>query len=430
MVSGLLAGIRVLDLTRFVSGSQATMLLAAMGADVIKIEVPPGDPYRWQGTERIGGESALFLALNAGKRSVAIDFRTPAGRQALEPVLASADMLVENSRPGSLAAHGLGWESVHTRHPSLVYGSISGYGDVGPDAARGGFDLILQAESGVMSVTGTPESGPVKVGVPVLDVGAGISCALGLLGAFIERQRTGVGRLVSSSLLEFALTTLGTLAASVMVSGRTPGLLGTHSPTFAPYGGFRAADGWVVLAGAGSEELWRRACRVLGLEELTGDPRFADNASRVTHRDELTGEIEAVLRARPAAHWLALFERAGVPAAEVQDVTQVLSWPQVAALGSIQELDHAVAGVHRLISPPLRIDRTGLAYPAPAPVLGADSRAVLTDAGLSPAAIDRLVADGVVVAPQAPGRTPRQRCPGAEDPPPDASAAPARGAEK
>lgn len=399
MVSGLLAGLRVLDLTRFVSGSQATMLLAAMGADVIKIEVPPGDPYRWQGTERIGGESALFLALNAGKRSVAIDFRTPAGQQALEPVLASADMLVENSRPGSLAAHGLDWESVHARYPALVYGSISGYGDVGPDAARGGFDLILQAESGVMSVTGTPESGPVKVGVPVLDIGAGISCALGLLGACIERQRTGEGRLVSSSLLEFALTALGTLAAGVMVSGESPGLLGTHSPTFAPYGGFRAADGWVVLAGAGSEEMWVRACRVLGLGELTGDARFADNASRVAHRDELTKEIEAVLRTRPAAHWLGLFARAGVPAAEVQDVAHALSRPQVAALGSIQELDHATAGAHRVIGPPLRIDREALAYLAPAPALGSASRAVLAEVGLPPAEIDRLVEQGVVVAP-------------------------------
>jgi crotonobetainyl-CoA:carnitine CoA-transferase CaiB-like acyl-CoA transferase len=399
MVTGLLSGLRVLDLTRFVSGSQATMLLAAMGADVIKIEVPPGDPYRWQGTERVGGESALFLALNAGKRSVAVDFRTPAGRQALEPVLASADMLVENSRPGSLTAHALDWESVHARYPALIYGSISGYGDVGPDAARGGFDLILQAESGVMSVTGTPESGPVKVGAPVLDVGAGISCALGMLAACIERQRTGVGRLVSSSLLEFALTALGTLAAGVMVSGQAPGLHGTHSPTFAPYGGFRTADGWLVLAGAGTEDLWARACRALGREELTRDVRFADNARRVAHRDELTCEIEAILRTRPTAHWLARFARAGVPAAEVTDVAQALSQLQVAALGSIQELDHPAAGAHRLIGPPLRIDRQELGYPAPAPALGSDSRAVLAEAGLAPADIDRLIGDGVVVAP-------------------------------
>jgi crotonobetainyl-CoA:carnitine CoA-transferase CaiB-like acyl-CoA transferase len=397
VVTGLLSGLRVLDLTRFVSGSQATMLLAAMGADVIKIEVPPGDPYRWQGTERVGGESALFLALNAGKRSVAIDFRTPAGRQALEPVLASADMLMENSRPGSLARHGLDWESVHARYPRLVYGSISGYGDVGPDAGRGGFDLILQAESGLMSVTGTKGSGPVKVGAPVLDVGAGLSCALGMLAACIERQRTGTGRLVSSSLLEFALATLGTVAASVMISGEVPGLLGTHSPTFAPYGGFRTADGWLVLAGAGSEEMWARACRALGLQALLDDERFADNARRVAHRDQLTAEIEAVLTTRPTAYWLASLAEAGVPAAEVADLAQALDSPQAKALGAVQELGHPAA--YRLVGPPLRVDRAALGYPAPAPRLGSDTRAVLGEAGLSQADIDGLARDGVVVAP-------------------------------
>jgi crotonobetainyl-CoA:carnitine CoA-transferase CaiB-like acyl-CoA transferase len=397
VVTGLLSGLRVLDLTRFVSGSQATMLLAAMGADVIKIEVPPGDPYRWQGTERVGGESALFLALNAGKRSLAIDFRTPAGRQALEPVLASADMLMENSRPGSLARHGLDWESVHARYPRLVYGSISGYGDVGPDAGRGGFDLILQAESGLMSVTGTKGSGPVKVGAPVLDVGAGLSCALGMLAACIERQRTGTGRLVSSSLLEFALATLGTVAASVMISGEVPGLLGTHSPTFAPYGGFRTADGWLVLAGAGSEEMWARACRVLGLRALLDDERFADNARRVAHRDQLTAEIEAVLTTRPTAYWLASLAEAGVPAAEVADLAQALDSPQAKALGAVQELGHPAA--YRLVGPPLRVDRAALGYPAPAPRLGSDTRAVLGETGLSQADIDGLVRDGVVVAP-------------------------------
>jgi crotonobetainyl-CoA:carnitine CoA-transferase CaiB-like acyl-CoA transferase len=399
MVSGLLRGLRVLDLTRFVSGSHATMLLAAMGAEVIKVEVPPGDPYRWQGTQRVGGESALFLALNAGKRSLAVDFRDPAGREALEPVLAGADILVENSRPGSLARYRLDWDWLHPRYPALIYGSISGYGDAGPEAARGGFDLVLQAESGIMSVTGTPGSGPVKVGAPVLDVGAGLSCALGLLGACVERQRTGTGRLVSASLLEFALTALGTLAADVMVSGQVPGLLGTHSPTFAPYGGFRAADGWVVIAGAGSEELWARACQVLGLDSLVTDPRFADNASRVAHRDELTAEFEGALIAKPAAHWLAEFRRAGVPAGQIQDMRQVLSWPQVAALGSVQELDHATAGRHRLIGPPLRIGSEELSYPAAAPELGADSRAVLTAAGVPAAEVDRLAVAGIVVAP-------------------------------
>ena len=399
MVTGVLSGLRVLDLTRFVAGSQATMLLAAMGADVVKVEVPPGDPYRWQGTEVVNGESALFLALNSGKRSVAVDFRRPAGRAALEPVLAGADILVENSRPGSLARYKLDWESVHARHPALVYGSISGYGDVGPDAGKGGFDLVLQAESGIMSVTGTPESGPVKVGIPVLDVGAGLSCALGLLGALIERQRTGTGRLVSASLLEFALTSLGTLAAATMVSGAVPGPLGTHSPTFAPYGGFRTADGSLVLAGAGSEDLWARACRALGLEQLLADERFADNARRVEHREALTGEIEKGLAVRTTKHWLASLAAAGVPAAEVQDLGPVLARPQLAALGSVQELTHPAAGRYQLISPPLRIDHQTLRYPAPAPVLGADTRSILAGAGLGQEVIDSLVSEGTAVAP-------------------------------
>jgi crotonobetainyl-CoA:carnitine CoA-transferase CaiB-like acyl-CoA transferase len=402
---GLLGGLRVLDLTRFVAGSEATLLLAAMGADVVKIEVPPGDPYRRQGTGFVGGpgdrpgsgESVLFMALNSGKRSVAVDFRKPAGREVIERLLATSDMLVENSRPGSLAPHRLDWESVHARFPALIYGSISGYGDMGPEAAKGGFDLILQAESGVMSVTGTAESGPVKVGAPVLDVGAGLSCALGMLGACIERQRTGVGRLVSSSLLEFALASLGPLAASVMVSGTPPGLLGTHSPMFAPYGGFRTADGWVVLAGAGSEEMWLRACHALGRDDLAADGRFTDNASRVAHRDELTGEIEAVLAALPTAHWLARFAQAGVPAAQVQDLSQVLRWPQVGALGLVQELRHGTAGPYRLVGPPLRVDHGVLGYPSPAPALGSDTRAVLTEAGLTDADVDRLVDEGIAV---------------------------------
>jgi crotonobetainyl-CoA:carnitine CoA-transferase CaiB-like acyl-CoA transferase len=399
MVGPPLAGLRVLDLTRFVAGSQATLLLAALGAEVVKVEVPPGDPYRGQGTEQVNGQSALFVALNSGKRSLALDFRTPAGRRALEPVLASADMLVENSRPGGLASHGLDWESVHARYPSLIYGSISGYGDVGPDADKGGFDLILQAESGVMSVTGTPSSGPVKVGAPMLDVGAGLTCALGLLAACVERQRTGIGRLVSSSLLEFALASLGTVAAGVLVSGEPPGLLGTHSPMFAPYGGFRTADGWLVLAGAGSEDLWRRACRVLGREDLVTDRRFADNASRVAHRDELTEAFESVLTSQPTGHWLARCQEAGVPAAEVQDLSQVLGRPQLKALGSVQELGQRGAGSYRLIGPPLRLDRAALAYPGPAPALGADTRALLTGAGLTAAEVDELVAGGVAVAP-------------------------------
>ena len=400
MVSAPLAGLRVLDLTRFVAGSQATATLATLGAEVVKIEVPPGgDPYRVQGTERVGDQSVLFMSLNSGKRSVALDIRAPEAADAIDRLLASSDFLVENARPGSLARHGLDWASVHARHPSIVYGSISGYGDVGPDASRGGFDLILQAESGVMSITGSPESGPVKVGAPILDVGAGLSCALGLLAAHIERLATGVGRHVTSSLLEFALAGLGSLAASYFVSGEVPSLLGTHSPTFAPYGGFRTADGWIVLAGAGSEDLWVRCCRVLGVERLVEDPRFADNAARVHDRDELTHELERVLATRTSSEWLALLEAEGVPAAEVRDIAQVFEGEQPGALGSVQELTHRQAGPYRLVSGPVRIDGEALPYPRPAPSLGADTRDVLAGVGLSDGDIDGLVAAGAAIAP-------------------------------
>jgi crotonobetainyl-CoA:carnitine CoA-transferase CaiB-like acyl-CoA transferase len=389
----------VLDLTRFVAGSYATATLAAFGADVIKLEMPPGgDPYRVQGTDRLGDGSVLFMSLNSAKRSVALDFRAAAAAETVDRLLASSDFLVENARPGSLAPYRLDWDSVHARHPRLVYGSISGYGDVGPDASKGGFDLILQAESGLMSVTGSAASGPVKVGAPVLDVGAGLSCALGLLAAHIERLATGEGRQVSSSLLEFALASLGTMAASYFASGQVPGLLGTHSPTFAPYGGFRTADGWIVLAGAGSEDLWLRCCRVLGLEDLPDDPRFADNAARVAHRDELTERFEQVLIQRDSAHWLEQLGVEGVPAAEVQDVAQVFDAAQPAALGSIQSLAYGHVA-YRVVGIPIRLDRTALPFPRPAPELGADTREVLIGLGLTPADIDRFVADGIAVAP-------------------------------
>ncbi|MGZ4115470.1 MAG: CaiB/BaiF CoA transferase family protein, partial [Actinomycetota bacterium] len=371
----------------------------AFGADVIKVEVPPGgDPYRVQGTERLGDESVLFLSLNSGKRSVAVDFRSPRAGDAVERLLAASDFLVENARPGSLGRYGLDWESVHVRYPRIVYGSISGYGDVGPQAPRGGFDLILQAESGVMSVTGSPASGPVKVGAPVLDVGAGISCAFGLLAAHIERERTGVGTHVSSSLLEFALSSLGTLAASTFVSGVAPGLLGTHSPTFAPYGGFRTADGWIVLAGAGSEDLWVRCCKVLGAEELLEDERFRDNAARVRNRDELTVALVDVLRTRPTRHWLDLLDAEGVPAAEVQDVAEVFASEQSRALGVVQELASPRAGTYRVVGAPVRFDLDPFAYPRPAPALGEHTREVLEEVGVPAADVDALIADEVAVA--------------------------------
>ena len=395
MVSGPLAGLRVVDLTRFVSGSYATMVMAMLGAEVVKVEPAEGDPYRHQGTVFDQGESVLFRSLNTAKRSVVVDFKCDEGRAVMDRLLSSSDFFVENSRPGSLAPYGLDYEAVHARHPSLVYGTISGYGEVGPEATRGGFDLILQAESGLMSVTGSSRSGPVKVGAPVLDIGAGLSCVIGLLAAHVERLTTGRGRLVNTSLLEFALAGLTSVVADYLADGTVPGLLGTHSPTFAPYGSFRTADGWLVLAGAGSETLWQRACAVMDREDLIVDERFVDNAARVAHRDELIGEVEAALAARSSEEWLTRLTAAGVPASTVRDVGQAVRSEQVTALGTIRRVD-APAGSYRAVGSPVRFDHEHVETLTPSPALGADTYDVLKELELDDAEIDRLRDEGVV----------------------------------
>lgn len=391
-----LDGVVVFDLTRFVSGSYTTLLLSALGADVVKIEVPPeGDPYRRQGAARLGDESVLFMTLNSGKRSAALDFRRPEASEAVGALLDRADVLVENARPGSLAPYGLDFESVHERNPRIVYGSISGFGDVGPLAGRGGFDLTLQAASGLMSVTGHPDTGPAKVGAPVLDVGSGLACVVGILAALVERSSSGHGRHVTTSLLEFSLSSLSTIVTDYFVSGDLPGLLGTHSPTFAPYGCFRAADGWLAFAGAGSDELWVRACVVLGREDLLDDPLYRDNGARVRHRDELTAAIEKTTLTRPVGDWLERFDAAGVPAERINDLNRAFHNSQVESLEVVQQLDDPAAGTYRTVGVPFRLDGNRPRLPRPAPRLGEHTRDVLVEAGLTEQGIDALFAGGV-----------------------------------
>ena len=390
MVAGPLAGTKVVDLTRYVSGSYTTMILAGLGARVLKIEPPPsGDPYRGQGLADGGGGSALFASLNRGKESVLVDFRLPDGAQALERLLAGSDFIVHNARPGSLARYSLDYDSVHERHPWLIHASISAFGDLGPDAARGGFDLIVQAESGLMSVTGSDDSGSVKVGAPMLDIGAGLVTVTALLAAHLARQETGIGSEVSSSLLEFAMASFTTIASEAVTTGSSPRLLGSHSPSFAPYGAFTARDGEIVLAGAGNEQLWETLCDVLGRPDLPSDPRFVDNAARVSHRDELTATINAVLATDGAAAWLDRFDAAGIPAGQVRTLLRALGSPQVEALDILRTASDDGDSTTPAMDAPFRIDGERPRLDGP-PELGAHTRGVLEEFGVPPDLVDRL----------------------------------------
>ena len=359
-----LAGIRVLDLTRFVSGAYCTMVLAALGADVIKVEgLPGGDPYRAQGAVRVGSLSGLFASLNTGKRSIAVDLTVPDGTELIRKLARGSDVFVENARPGSLERAGLGPDRLHGLNPRLVYASISGFGQTGPDASRGGFDLILQAASGIMAVTGTEAGGPVKVGAPVLDIGAGMSAATAILAALFARTADGLGRTVSSSLLEFALGCFTSYAADMLETGTSPGLLGNDSPQFAPYGVFRCRDGSLALAGAGSEPLWLKLCDVLGRPDWAADPRFATNADRLRHRAELTAEIEQILTRESAGYWQQTLDGAGIPASPVLPPAAALTSPQARALQACQAASTPDGHGYQTVRPPLAV---AVAGPAPA----------------------------------------------------------------
>jgi len=372
------------------------MILDALGADVIKVEgLPSGDPYRSQGAVTVGAQSALFASLNTGKRSLAVDLRAAGGRELVRTLAGASDVFVQNSRPGSLDRAGLGAAALQELNPGLVYASVSGFGPSGPDAGRGGFDLILQAAGGLMAVTGSAESGPVKVGVPVLDIGSGLATATAILAALLARTADGLGRTVSSSLLEFALSCFTSYAADVLETGAAPGLLGNDSPQFAPYGVFRCQDGALALAGAGSEQLWQRLCEVLGRPGWVTDPRFASNAGRLRHRGELTAEIEQVLGTAGTGHWQQVLDEAGIPASPVRPPHDALTSPQAAALGMLHSAATPDGHPYQTVRPPLSVGGPAR-YSRGAPALGQHTAEVLGEFGLPAATVADLLARGIV----------------------------------
>lgn len=378
-----LAGIRVLDLTRYLAGPFCTQCLADYGADVVKLESPEGREFRPKGAER---DSYFFLSANRGKRSATLDLRRAEGRDVFLRMLPRFDVLVENFRPDVMERLGLSAESLCERFPKLVYCGISGFGAGGPYRDRPGFDQIAQGMSGFMSLTGTGETGPTRAGLAIADLAAGMFAAQGVQLALLARERTGRGQVVHTSLLESMVALLSWGAGMYFESGRAPGPAGQHHPLSSPYGRFRARDGYLNLAAA-SDAMWRRLAECIGRPEWLADPRFAGPLERVRHRAELSAAIEEALAADDVAPWVERLNRAGVPCGPVLDVAQVFADPQVRARGMHVELPHPEVGTFHTTGLPVKLSRTPGAIERSPPLHGEHTDAVLRECGLADAEI-------------------------------------------
>jgi crotonobetainyl-CoA:carnitine CoA-transferase CaiB-like acyl-CoA transferase len=395
-MGGVLHGIRVLDLTTIVAGPAASMVLADLGADVIKVERPGcGEDGRTMGPHR-GSWGAYFTALNRGKRSLALDIRKPAGREAVLRIAATCDVFLENFRGGKAAALGMDEAAVRARNVDIIYASLSAYGPSGPDYTRPGYDAILQARTGIMSVTGNGEGMPVRSGVSILDMGTGVWMALGVLGALFERQRSGKGQRVDTSLLESGVILMSYHLLYRQFAGVNPKPQGSKHTAFAPYGAYAAADG-AIMIGISSEQAFRRLAEALGRPEWAEDARFRSNQDRVRNTPELDRCISAVMAMHPVAHWTAALDAHDVANDPVQTPEQVMADRQVAALGQLENvcLDEEGALVPRL---PLGFSLTPAAIQGPPPEVGEHSQAILREAGYSEEEIRELVESGICEA--------------------------------
>lgn len=370
-----LAGIRVGDFSRVLAGPLATMLLADLGADVIKVERPgTGDDTRGWGPPFVGEDAAYFLALNRNKRSVVLDLATDEGVSAARKLALSSDVLVENFRPGLMARFGLDHGSLAREHPRLVYCSLTAFGDEGEAATRPGYDIIVQALSGLMSFTGHPGEEPTKVGVALLDVICGLYAANGIQAALLGRAATGVGGRVSVSLFDASVAALVNQAANFLLGGVVPRPMGNAHPNIVPYQLFGSADRPFILA-AGNDRLFARTCEVIGLPQLAQDDRFATNEARVRNREELIPLMQEVFSRRPSVEWLASFEAASVPCAPVRGVDEVFGSPEGTAM--VQEVEDPIRGLLRLVANPIRLSSSLAEVRLPPPTLGEHTAEVL-----------------------------------------------------
>ena len=392
-----LKGVRVLDCSQILAGPFCSMLLADMGADVIKIEKPTGgDDTRRMGPPFIDTESAAFLAINRNKRSIVLNFKEQSGVQAMKTLVKDADIVIENYRTGTMARLGLGYEDLKNINPGIIYCSISGFGRTGPYANRGGFDLVAQGMSGLMSITGVPNSPPVKVGVPIADMNAGMFATYGILTAYINKLRTKKGQYLEISLLEAAITYTVWESAGYFATGDIAEPLGSSHRNSAPYQALKTKDGHINV-GAPNQSNWERFADAIQRSDLIARNDFKDNASRLVNRESLEAELELTLKTKNSSDWLEVLEKSGVPAGPILNISEVWNDPQVEARNMKVTLDHPTAGKITNIGLAAKLYGTPGRITNPAPLLGEHTREILMDAGYSKENIEDLVASGAAV---------------------------------
>jgi crotonobetainyl-CoA:carnitine CoA-transferase CaiB-like acyl-CoA transferase len=386
-----LAGVRIVDLSRVLAGPYATMTLADLGADVVKVEHPAGgDETRGWGPPFAGGESAYFLSVNRGKRSVALDLKDAEARDLALELCARADVVVENFRPGGAARLGLDYETVQALRREIVYCTISGFGSREP-TDRAGYDFTVQAESGLMAITGEPDGEPLKVGVAIVDVLAGLNAATAILAALRRRDLTGEGGRVEVSLLDSAFAALVNVGANALLTGEEPQRYGNAHPSIVPYQPFRAADGWIAVAAA-NDGLYTRLCQAIDRPDLAADERYSTNEARVLNREPLIGELQAVFAARSTDDWERLLLAAGVPAGKIRGVGEALR----TAPARTRRVDHPTAGAIELVGPPFKLNSAALGPSTPPPLLGQHTAEVLRELGVDDERLASLEERGVI----------------------------------